>query len=73
MHKAYSEYKQKILSRLLLSENPKEYRRIIKGENKSGVQHKISLIIFKEHFEKISLENESGNVSDTNDELNNMP
>ena len=58
VHKAYSEYKiffSKI--RLLQSENPKEYWKIIKWEKKSDVQHKISLDLFKEHFEKLALGN----------------
>ena len=75
IHKAYSEYKKKLISklRLLQSENPKEYWKIIKGEKKSEVQHKISLDLFKEHFEKLTLGNESVNVSNTTSELHNMP
>ena len=75
LHEAYSEYKNKLIPtlRLLQSENPKEYWKIIEEEKKSGVQHKISLDLFKEHFEKLALGNESVNVSDTTGELNNMP
>ena len=75
VHKAYSEYKKKLISklRLLKSENPKEYWKIIKGEKKSDVEHKISLDLFEEHFEKLVLENESVNVSNTTGELQNMP
>ena len=59
VHKAYSEYKNKLFSTLRLrqSENPKEYWKIIKGERKSEAQHKISLDLFKEHFEKLALGN----------------
>ena len=41
VHKAYSEYKKKIISklRLLQSENPQKYWKIIKGEKKSEVQN----------------------------------
>ena len=75
VHKAYSEYKSKLISklRLLQSENPKEYWKIIKGEKKSEVQHKISLDLFKEHFEKLALGNKGVNVSNTTGELHNMP
>ena len=75
VHKAYSEYKKKIISklRLLQSENPKEYWKIIKGEKKSEVQHKISLDLFKEHFEKLALGNEGVNVSKTTGDPLNMP
>ena len=59
VHKAYSEYKKKLISklRLLQSENPQKYWKIIKEEKKSEVQHKISLDLFKEHFEKLALGN----------------
>ena len=75
VHKAYSEHKNKLFPTLRLrqSENPKEYWKIIKGERKSEAQHKISLDLFKEHFEKLALGNESVNVSNTTDELHNMP
>ena len=65
VHKAYSEHKKKIISklRLLQSENPRECWKIIKGENKSQVQNKISPDLFKEHFEKLALENESVDVT----------
>ena len=59
--------------RLLQSENPKEYWKIMKGEKKSEFQHKISLDLFKEHFEKHALGNEGVNVSNTTGELHNMP
>ena len=75
VHKAYSGYKKKLISklRLLQSENPKEYWKIIKGEKKSEVQHKISLDLFKEHFEKLALGNEGVNVSKTTGDPLNMP
>ena len=75
VHKAYSEYKKKLISRLRLlqAENPKEYWKIIKGAKKSEVQHKISLDLFKEHFKKLALGNEGVNVSNTTGELHNMP
>ena len=74
VHKAYSEYKKKFISklRLLQSKNPKEYWKIIKEEKKSEVQHKISLDLFKEHFEKLALGNEGVNVSKTTGDLLNM-
>ena len=40
---------------------------------KSEVQHKISLDLFKEHFEKLALGNEGVNVSKTTGDLLNMP
>ena len=51
----------------------KAYWKIIKVDNKSEVQHTISLDLFEEHFEKLALGNESVNVSNTTGELNNMP
>ena len=75
VHRAYSEYKKKLISklRLLQSENPQKYWKIIKGEKKSEVQHKISLDLFKEHFKKLALGNKGVNVSNTTGELHNMP
>ena len=75
VHKAYAEYKQQMIHklRLLQSENPKEYWKIIKGEKTSEIHSNISLDIFKEHFEKLVLGNESGDVSDTNGEISNIP
>ena len=75
VHKAYSEYKKKLISklRLLQSENPKEYWKIIKGEKKAEIQHKLSLDLFQKHFEKLALGNKSVNVSNTTGELHNMP
>ena len=55
--------------RLLQSENPKEYWKIAKGEKTSEFYSNISLDIWREHFEKLALGNESGEVSDTNGEL----
>ena len=75
VHKSYTEYKRKIIHklRLLQSENPKEYWKIIKGEKTSEIHSNISLDIFKEHFEKLALGNKRGDVSDTNGELSNIP
>ena len=55
------------------SENPKEYWKIIKEGKTSETHHNISLDIFKEHFEKLALGNESGDACETNGELNNIP
>ena len=46
---------------------------IVKGEKTSEILSNISLHIFKEHFDKLAIENKTVDVSDTNDELNNMP
>ena len=75
MHKAYEEYKQKLSHklRLLQSENPKEYWKIIKGGKTSEIHSNISLDIFKELFERLALGNERGDVSDTNGELSDIP
>ena len=75
VHKAYTEYKRKIIHklRLLQSENHKEYWKIIKGEKTSEIHSNISLDIFKEHFEKLALGNKRGDISDTNGELSNIP
>ena len=75
MHKACAEYKQKIIHkiRLLHSQNPKEYLKFNQGEKTLEIHTNISLDIFEEHFEKPALGNESGDVSDTYSELNNIP
>ena len=75
VHKAYAEYKQKIVHklRLLQSENPKKYWKIIKGDKTSENHYNISLDIFKEHFEKLALGNERVDLSDTNGELSSIP
>ena len=60
--------------RLLQTENPKEYWKIIvKGEKTSEILSNISLHFFKEHFDKLAIGYKSVDVSDTNDELNNIP
>ena len=75
MHKAYSKYKQQLIHKLRQpqSKNPKEYWKIIKEGKTSETHHNISLDIFKEHFEKLALGNESGDACETNGELNNIP
>ena len=62
LHKANSQYKEKINVLLCLLKSP---RKIIKIK-------KTSEIILNNFF-KFALGNESGNASDTNDELNNIP
>ena len=64
VHKAYSKYKQILIHklRLLQSENPKEYWKIIREGKTLETHHNIYLDIFKEHFEKLVLVYESGDA-----------
>ena len=65
INKAVRKYKQQVIHKIrnLKSENPRDYWNIINNKNNSKTTAKVSLEIFKEHFENLNYSHDNQNVT----------
>ena len=64
INKAVRKYKQQVIHKIrnLKSENPRDYWNIINKKNNSKTNAKVSLELFKEHFENLNYSHDNQNV-----------
>ena len=64
INKAVKKYKQQVIHKIrnLKSENPRDYWHIINSKNSAKTIAKVSLEVFKEHFQNLNYSNETQNV-----------
>ena len=64
INKAVRKYKQQVIHKIrnLKSENPRDYWHIINSKNSPKTIAKVSLEVFKEHFQNLNYSNETQNV-----------